>query len=92
MQRNTLTRLDPDHANTDPQRLAVEAHVHRTKAVAALSPKSRADLAPATLLELSQQEARLKPCSLRKGGVLTSPWSHARGLSFGLTGCSICQT
>ncbi|MBP6404914.1 MAG: hypothetical protein LCH79_21315 [Proteobacteria bacterium] len=60
MQRTTLTRLDPDHANTDPQRLAVEAHVHRTKAVAALSPKSRADLAPATLLELSQQQLEVE--------------------------------
>lgn len=60
MQKTTLTRIDTDRANTDPERLAVEAHVHRTKAVAALSPESRADLAPATPLELSQQQLEVE--------------------------------
>ena len=38
---------------------------------------------------------RRKPASIRaaleKGGVLTSPWSHERGLSLGLTKHSVCQ-
>jgi len=38
----------------------VEAHVHRTKAVVALSPESRANLAPATPLELSQQQLEVE--------------------------------
>ena len=60
MQKTTLTRVDNDPAKADPDRLAVEAHVHRTKAVAALSPESRADLAPATPLELSQQQLEVE--------------------------------
>lgn len=60
MQKTTLTRIDKDPAKADPERLAVEAHVHRTKAVAALSPESRADLAPATPLELSQQHLEVE--------------------------------
>ena len=60
MQKTTLTRIDNDPAKADPERLAVEAHVHRTKAVAALSPESRADLAPATPLELSQQQLEVE--------------------------------
>ncbi len=60
MQKTTLTRIDNDPAKADPDRLAVEAHVHRTKAVAALSPESRADLAPATPLELSQQQLEVE--------------------------------
>jgi len=60
MQKTTLTRVDNDLAKADPDRLAVEAHVHRTKAVAALSPESRADLAPATPLELSQQQLEVE--------------------------------
>ena len=60
MQKTTLTRIDNDPAKAEPERLAVEAHVHRTKAVAALSPESRADLAPATPLELSQQQLEVE--------------------------------
>ena len=60
MQKTTLTRIDNDPAKADPERLGVEAHVHRTKAVAALSPESRADLAPATPLELSQQQLEVE--------------------------------
>jgi hypothetical protein len=60
MQKTTLTRIDNDPAKADPERLAVEAHVHRTKAVTALSPESRADLAPATPLELSQQQLEVE--------------------------------
>jgi len=40
----------------DPDRLAVEAHVHRAKAVSALDDKAREQLAPATQLELSQHQ------------------------------------
>ncbi len=60
MQKTTLTRIDNDPAKADPDRLAVEAHVHRTKAVAALSPESRADLVPATPLEISQQQLEVE--------------------------------
>ncbi len=60
MKNDTLTPVNPDRANADPDRLAVEAHVHRTKAVAALSPQARADLAQATPLELSQQQLEVE--------------------------------
>lgn len=60
MEKPTQTSTETDRSNADPQRLAVQAHVHRVKAVAALSPKSKADLAPATPLELSQQQLELE--------------------------------
>lgn len=60
MKNDTLTPVNPDRSHTAPEKLAVDAHVHRTRAVAALSAQSRAKLAPATPLELSQQQLEVE--------------------------------